>query len=29
MTDPDKNVTFIFAGYEGDMSKLFAANKGL
>lgn len=29
MTDPDKNVTFIFAGYEGDMNKLFAANKGL
>jgi SpoVK/Ycf46/Vps4 family AAA+-type ATPase len=29
MTDPDKNVTFIFAGYEQDMSKLFGANKGL
>ena len=29
MTDPDKNVTFIFAGYENDMGKLFSANKGL
>ena len=29
MTSPDKNVTFIFAGYETDMKKLFAANKGL
>lgn len=29
MTSPEKNVTFIFAGYETDMKKLFAANKGL
>ena len=29
MTSAEKNVTFIFAGYEGDMKKLFAANKGL
>ena len=29
MTSPDKNVTFIFAGYEGDMAKIFNANKGL
>jgi DNA replication protein DnaC len=29
MTSPDKNVTFIFAGYEGDMNRLFSANKGL
>lgn len=29
MTSAEKNVTFIFAGYEEDMKKLFAANKGL
>ena len=29
MSNNDKNVTFIFAGYEGDMKRLFDANKGL
>jgi SpoVK/Ycf46/Vps4 family AAA+-type ATPase len=29
MTSPEKNVTFIFAGYEGDMARIFGANKGL
>ena len=29
MSNHDKNVTFIFAGYEGDMKRLFDANKGL
>ena len=29
MTSPEKNVTFIFAGYEGDMQRIFGANKGL
>ena len=29
MSNNDKNVTFIFAGYEGDMKRLFNANKGL
>ena len=29
MSNDDKNVTFIFAGYENDMKRLFQANKGL
>ena len=29
MTSREKNVTFIFAGYENDMSRLFSANQGL
>lgn len=29
MTSQEKNVTFIFAGYEGDMARIFNANKGL
>lgn len=29
MSNPDKNVTFIFAGYADDMNRLFTANKGL
>jgi len=29
MSNPEKNVTFIFAGYADDMTRLFSANKGL
>lgn len=29
MSNNEKNVTFIFAGYESDMKRLFDANKGL
>lgn len=29
MSNEDRNVTFIFAGYENDMKRLFGANKGL
>jgi SpoVK/Ycf46/Vps4 family AAA+-type ATPase len=29
MSNDDKNVTFIFAGYADDMNRLFGANKGL
>jgi SpoVK/Ycf46/Vps4 family AAA+-type ATPase len=29
MSNNDKNVTFIFAGYAEDMNRLFGANKGL
>ena len=29
MSNNDKNVTFIFAGYEDDMKRLFDSNKGL
>jgi len=29
MTDEEKHTLFIFAGYKGDMEKLYAANRGL
>ena len=29
MTSAEKNVTFIFAGYENDMTRIFGANQGL
>lgn len=29
MTDEDKHTLFIFAGYKGDMEKLYATNRGL